>query len=161
MEDLRTAVIAAHIRQDAYAATLGATIEAIAPGYSRVRLQVTPAMCNFHGTIHGGVIFGLGDIAFAAASNSRGQTAVALNVSISFLRPAFPGDELVAEARERDLSGPIGLYDITVMRAETGELVAQSQAMVYRKREWFVPESRLSRENRHHEKTEAHSAGGA
>ncbi len=140
MEDPRQRAIEEHIRGDAYAATLGAHIEAIGPGYSRVRLTVTQAMCNFHGTVHGGVIFGLGDIAFAAASNSRGQTAVALDVNISFLRPAFPGDVLVAEAQEQDLSGPIGLYDITVRREGDGQLIAQSQAVVYRKREWFVPE---------------------
>jgi len=35
-------------------------------------------MVIFHGNTHGGVIFSLGDMAFGAASNSHGQTAVAL-----------------------------------------------------------------------------------
>ncbi len=136
----RRAAIAGHIQTDRFAAYLGAEIEAIEPGYSRVSLTVSEDMQNFHGMTHGGVIFSLGDIAFAAASNSHGQTAVALNVSISFLKATKAGDQLLAEAREQHLGGRTALYEITVTEQKTGQLVAKSQAMVYRKREWFVAE---------------------
>lgn len=129
-----------HIQRDPFARLLGAEVEIPAPGRSRVTLTVTDDMLNFHGTTHGGVIFSLGDIAFAAASNSRGQTAVALNVGIHFLKATTAGDRLVAEAAEQSASGPTALYDITVTDARTGELVAKSQDLVYRKKEWFVPE---------------------
>ncbi len=132
--------IAQHIRQDAYAAWLNAHIETIEPGFSQVRLTVTPEMLNFHGVAHGGLLFSLADIAFAAASNARGQTAVALQVSATFMRAAHAGDELLARCRERDLNGPIGLYDIDVRRLPDDELVLQCQATVYRKRHWFVPQ---------------------
>ncbi len=128
-----------YIQQDPYSRFLGAEIDIIRPGHSRVRLTVSEEMTNFHGMTHGGVIFSLGDIAFAAAGNSRGQTAVALNVAINFLRATKPGDRLVAEAIERNESGPTALYDITVKNERTGELVATSQDLVYRKKEWFVP----------------------
>lgn len=127
--------LATHLRQDAYADWLGATIEAIEPGYSRVSLVVTESMLNFHGTTHGGIIFGLGDIAFAAASNSHGTTAVALNVNISFLRATQVGDHLIAEANEINLGGATALYEITVTEKNSDQLIAKSQAMVYRKRE--------------------------
>lgn len=87
---------------------------------------------------HGGIVFGLGDIAFAGASNAHGQTAVALNVTISFLRPTGAGDHLIAEAREVNLGGATALYDIVVTEKKTQRLVAKSQAMAYRKRESFV-----------------------
>jgi len=45
-----------------------------------VTLTITDDMVNFHGLTHGGVIFAIGDMAFAAASNSNGQMAAALNV---------------------------------------------------------------------------------
>ncbi|EFK96939.1 thioesterase superfamily protein [sediment metagenome] len=80
-------------------------------------------------------------MAFAAASNSHGQTAVALNVGINFLKATQAGDRLIAEALEQTAFGPIALYDITVMDARTGELVAKSQDLVYRKKEWFVPDT--------------------
>lgn len=129
-----------YIRRDPFALRLGVTVEIIRPGHSRVTLTVTDDMVNFHGMTHGGVIFALGDIAFAAASNSHGQTAVALNVAINFLKASMSGDRLVAEAREQHTSGPTALYDITIRDERTGELVAKSQDLVYRKKEWFVPE---------------------
>ena len=130
--------ITTHIRQDPFANWLGATVEAVEPGYSRVSLTVTATMLNFHGMTHGGLVFALGDIAFAAASNSHGQTAVALNVTISFLSSTGIGDQLVAEAREVQLSGATGLYDIVVTERNSQRLVAKSQATVYRKKEFFV-----------------------
>ena len=130
--------IPAHIRKDPYANWLGATIEAIEPGYSRVSLVVTETMLNFHGMTHGGLLFSLGDIAFAAASNSHGQIAVALNVATSFLRATGVGDHLVAEAKEVHLGGATALYDIVVTEKNSGQLVAKSQATVYRKRDSFV-----------------------
>ena len=130
--------ISAHIRKDSYATWLGATIEAIEPGYSRVSLVVTEAMLNFHGMTHGGLLFSLGDIAFAAASNSHGQTAVALNVATSFLRATGVGDHLVAEAKEVHLGGATALYDIVVTEKNSQQLVAKSQATVYRKRDSFL-----------------------
>jgi len=136
----REQAINAYIRNDPFARHLGATVEIVAPGHSRVTMTVTDEMVNFHGMTHGGLIFTLGDIAFAAAGNSRGQTAVALNVDICFLRASKPGDVLVAEAKEQFAGGPTALYDITVINRETGELIAKSLNMVYRKKEWFVPE---------------------
>ena len=126
------------IRKDAYTSLLGATVEAIDIGFSRVSLVVTESMLNFHGITHGGIGFGLGDIAFAAASNSHGTTAFALNVNISFLRATQAGDHLVAEAKEVNLGGATALYDIIVTEEKSQQLVAKSQAMVYRKRESFV-----------------------
>jgi len=138
--DERQQVINDHIQKDAFASHLEAKVEILAPGHSRVTLTITENMLNFHGTTHGGIVFSVGDMAFAAAGNSRGQTAVALNMTISFLRATQAGDTLVAEAKERALNGPIGVYDITVVEQNRGELVAQIQAMIYRKRDWFVPE---------------------
>ena len=134
----RRAAIDAYIQNDAFARFLGAEVEMVAPGHSRVSLTVTEQMTNFHGITHGGVIFALGDMAFAAAGNSRGQVAVALNVSIHFLNPSKAGDRLVAEARESHLGGRTGLYEITVTEEKTGTLIARSQDLVYRKKEWFV-----------------------
>ena len=93
-DDARQAAIEAHIQQDAFAGFLGAEVEVVAPGHSRASLTVTEQMVNFHGMTHGGVIFALSDLAFAAAGNSRGQVAVALNVNIHFLSPSQAGDRL-------------------------------------------------------------------
>ena len=127
-----------HIRKDAFASWLGATIESIEPGYSRVSLTVSDTMLNFHSMTHGGLVFALGDIAFGAASNAHGQIALALNVAISFLRPTKAGDHLVAEASEVHLGGATALYDIVVTEQNSGQCIAKSQATVYRKRATFI-----------------------
>jgi acyl-CoA thioesterase len=139
-EKSRKALIDAHIQQDPFAKFLGAEVEIVEPGHARVSLTVTKDMTNFHGMTHGGVIFALGDMAFAAAGNSRGQTAVALTVSICYLRASKKGDRLVAVAREKYLGGPTGLYEITITEEKSGAIIATSQDLVYRKKEWFVPQ---------------------
>jgi acyl-CoA thioesterase len=136
----RQQAIIDHIQTDAFADFLGATVEIIKPGHSRVSLTISDRMTNFHGTTHGGIIFSISDMAFAAACNSHGKVAVALNVSICFLRPSFPGDHLVAEAREEHGGRRTSLYDIKVYKEDTGELIAKSQDQAYRKNKWFVPE---------------------
>lgn len=144
MSNERDRKISEYIQRDPFARFLGAKAEILKPGHSRVTLTVTENMVNFHNFTHGGVIFALGDIAFAAASNSRGQTAVALQVGMSFLKATKSGDRLTAEAEEQTATGPVALYDITIRDDLTGELVAKSQNLVYRKKEWFVPEANLS-----------------
>ncbi|MFW6055550.1 MAG: PaaI family thioesterase, partial [Thermodesulfobacteriota bacterium] len=73
----RQEAITRYIQADPFAAHLGAKVEIPAPGQSRVFLTVSREMANFHGLTHGGVIFAISDIAFAAASNSSGRTALA------------------------------------------------------------------------------------
>ena len=135
----RLDAIRRHIAKDAFTDYLGAVVEIPEPGRSRVTLTVTKDMVNFHGITHGGLIFTLGDIAFAAAGNSHGQTAVALNVNITFLNTSGVGDRLVAEAREVNAGGRTALYEIRVYNERTGDILASSQDLVYRKKEWFVP----------------------
>jgi len=131
------AEIRQRIASDPFADWLGIELEELRPGYSRVSLTLTPEMVNFHGITHGAVIFALVDAAFAAASNSHGQVAVALDMSISFTAATQPGQRLTAEAHEENLGRRTALYHMTV-RDESGQLVASSHGTVYRKRERLV-----------------------
>jgi len=135
--------IARRISQDPFAKRMGIELQELRPGYSRVSMTLRQDMLNFHGIPHGGAIFSLADAAFAAASNSHGQTAVALSMTIQYLAAAEPGSHLVAEAQELRKGYRSGFYQIAV-RKETGDLIASCQAVVYRKQEFFVesiPES--------------------
>ena len=127
--------ILALLRKDTYSDLIGATMEAVEPGYCRVSVTVTESMLNFHGTTHGGIVFGLADIAFAAACNSHGQVAVALSMDIHYLNPSKAGDHLVAEAKEVSKSAATALYDITVTVKDSNLVIAKLQAMAYRKKE--------------------------
>ena len=141
MDDkIRRQAINAHIQKDSFANHLGAKVEIIKPGHSRVSLTVNDNMTNFHGTTHGGIIFSISDMAFAAACNSHGKMAVAMNVSICFLKPSYSGDHLVAEAKEEHNGKRTALYNIKIYNEKTGELVAKSQDQAYKMNQWFVPQ---------------------
>jgi acyl-CoA thioesterase len=88
---------------------------------------------NGLGTVHGGAIFTLADFAFAAACNSHGTVAVALNVSITFMKAATTGT-LWADAREVSKNFKVGSYAVEV-KDDQGELVAQFQGLAYRKKD--------------------------
>ncbi len=126
-----------HLRQDKFAQHLGIELLEVRAGYAKCAMVVTDAMLNAHYRAHGGALFTLADYAFAAACNSHGQIAVALEVKINFLEAITAGTQLFAEAKEEALSTRIGLYRLTVTNAE-GDLVAVAQATAYRKNEWFV-----------------------
>ncbi len=69
---------------------------------------------NDNGLCHGGMIFTLADTAFSYACNSHNQISVAMNCSITFLKPARNGDLLNATAQEQLLEGRNGIYDIEI-----------------------------------------------
>jgi acyl-CoA thioesterase len=117
---------------DPFACSLGIELIEAGPGCSVVAMTVRKEMLNSHDTAHGGVVFSLADAAFAAASNSHGPLAVALEVSINYVAPAFLGERLLAEAREESLGRRIGVYRLKVTK-EDGTLVAVAQATAYRK----------------------------
>jgi acyl-CoA thioesterase len=117
--------------RDRNAQFLGIHLEAIAPGYARMRLKVRPEMANSHAICHGGIIFTLADTCFAYACNSYNLNTVASGCSIDYVAPAHVGDTLVAVGEERALSGRTGVYDIEV-RNQDGKLVACFRGKSYR-----------------------------
>jgi acyl-CoA thioesterase len=103
----------------------------IGPGYCKLHYRVTDTMLNGFDIIHGGVLFSASDSAFAFACNSHGIVTVALDVNISFTRPAGTGELLTVEAQEAHLGNRIGIYDIRTTN-EAGELVALFKGTAYR-----------------------------
>ncbi len=118
---------------DRFAAHCGIELVGVEPGRARARMKVEPVHWNGVGTTQGGAIFTLADFAFAAASNSHGTVAVAINVNISFLKAVKAGT-LWAEAREVSRGHKLGNYTIEI-KDDAGELVALFQGMVYRKQD--------------------------
>jgi acyl-CoA thioesterase len=121
------------LAQDRFAAYTGITLEAVEAGHARARLRIRPEHLNGVGIVQGGAVFTLADFAFAAAANSTGSVAVAIDVSISFLK-AVTGGELVAEATEEAASGRISTSLVRVTD-DAGALVAIFKGTAYRKRD--------------------------
>lgn len=106
------------LEADRASAGLGIELADEGEGFAEVRMTVTGEMVNGHGTAHGGYVFLLADTAFACACNSHGPVTVAAGADITFVAPAWEGDELRAVARERVRHGRSGLYDVTVLRGD-------------------------------------------
>ena len=102
---------------------LGMRVEAVKPGFARLRMAVRSDMVNGHGICHGGIVFALADSAFAVACNTYNAVTVAAAASIDFLAATRVHDELTAEARELWRSKRSGIYEISISN-QRGEPVA-------------------------------------
>ena len=102
---------------------VGAEAVEVAPNYAKTKLTIEPRHFNAVGLVQGGVYFTLADYAFALASNNENETVVAIEVSISYVKPT-QGGVLYAEATLLSRSKSLVAYDIPV-RNEHGELVAR------------------------------------
>ncbi len=118
--------------KDALARLLGIEITEMRPGYASAVMKVTPELLNGAGVTHGSAVFALADLAFAAASNSHGIMALALNVNINFIKATTVGAVLTAVAHEDNLTRKTGIYRLEV-RDEAGDLVAVAQGLAYRR----------------------------
>jgi acyl-CoA thioesterase len=117
--------------RDRWAAAAGAKLVAVREGYARARMRLAPVHLNGVGVAQGGAVFTLADFAFAAASNSHGMVAVALDTSITFVRAAMRG-VLTAEAREDSLSRRFSVCNVRVTD-DRGQLVALFRGTAFRK----------------------------
>ncbi|MEA2075450.1 MAG: hotdog fold thioesterase [Euryarchaeota archaeon] len=121
------------LKKDKYAELTGIKLLEVSEGRARAMLEINETHLNSAGTVHGGAIFTLADFAFAAASNSHGTVAIAINSSISFFKAVSAGI-LYADAREISFHYKLASYVIDVTN-EKNELIASFQGMVYRKKD--------------------------
>ena len=120
-------------KSDRYAELSNIELLTAAPGRATAKMTLHPHHLNALKTVQGGAIFTLADFTFAVACNSHGTMAVALDVSIAFMKAATIGT-LWAEAREISKNFKVGLYLVDV-KDDAGDLVAQFQGMAYRKKD--------------------------
>jgi acyl-CoA thioesterase len=127
------AAVKALMRRDRFARASGVRLAEVRDGYARTTLRLGPDHLNGVGVAQGGAIFTLADLAFAACCNSHGTVAVALDVTITFVRGLARGT-LTAEAREISVSRRVSVCDVRVTDA-SGALVAAFKGTAFRKEE--------------------------
>ena len=129
--------ILARCRKEPYPRLLGIEVQEIKTGYARVIMTNRADMQNIFGMLHGGAVFSLMDEAFQLACNSRGEIAVAQQVTVYFLAAASPGVTLIAEAVEQNATRKTALYDVQVHEqtdnGKQGRQIASAKALAYRK----------------------------
>ncbi len=120
-------------KNDRFARHSGIELLDIGKGYAKAKMAINDSHLNGVNLVHGGAIFTLADLVFAAASNSHGTVAVAINASIWFVKAAKQGT-LFAEAKEVSCNPKLATYSIRVTD-DSDELVASFEGMVYRKKD--------------------------
>lgn len=124
-------VLTLMLSRDKFTQWLGLQIDEHGIGYCKLHYTITEDMLNGFGNVHGGILFAAADSAFAFACNSHGRQTVALDVSISFTRPARAGEVMTVEAKEVHLGYKVGVYDIRTTNQQ-GELVSLFKGTAYR-----------------------------
>jgi len=120
-------------KNDRFAKHSGIALLDIGEGRAKAKMVINDSHLNGVNVVHGGAIFTLADLAFAAASNSHGTVAVAINASIWFVTAAREGT-LYAEAKEVSRNPKLATYSIQVTD-DSGDIVAHFEGMVYRKKD--------------------------
>ena len=128
------------LEQDTYGKWLNPIIEKIAAGYFLMKMPVRPEFLNGVGTVHGGIVFGIADTAFAYASNSHNRIAVALDVTISYPNAGQVDDVFTIEAKEIYLGGRTAIYQVTVINQQQ-LLIGLFQGTVFRTNKKYFEEA--------------------
>jgi len=120
------------LKKDKFAEYIDVELLEISEGYAKAKMDIHEHHLNGVGIVQGGAIFTLADFAFAAASNSHGTVAVAINANISFVTSTSSGT-LYAQARENSKNPKIATYTVDITDDE-GNAIAIFQGMAYRKK---------------------------
>ncbi len=105
-------------KSDPFRELLGIKVIEIREGFARMTMQISKKHLNFMGSTHGGAIFALADSAFAEAVNFGENKAVAVQVSINYLKPSVEGDTLTAEASVVSQGKTFSLCSISVTKGD-------------------------------------------
>ena len=139
-QQLAERVASTMFANDRASQALGMRIASVSPGRAELTMIVRDDMLNGHEICHGGFIFTLADSAFAYACNSYNLNTVASGCAIDFTAPAHRDETLTARARERQLTGRTGVYDVEVTNAR-GETVAFFRGKSYRIKGHLIDEA--------------------
>jgi acyl-CoA thioesterase len=126
MEDIKI-----FFKKDNFAVDVGIKLLEVSLGYAKAKLDIEEKHLNSLGTVQGGALFTLADLAAGAAINAHGNAAVGINTNIYFVKAASKGT-LIAEARETSINPKIATYNVDITD-DNGDIIAIYQGMGYRK----------------------------
>ncbi len=108
-------------------ALVGMTVEAVESGWCRAGLEVGPQHWTPFGTIHGGILCDLSDLAMGMAfmtTLGEGEALATIELKINYFRPVRQGP-LLAEARVVNRGRSTGYVDCEIKDA-AGKLIAKA-----------------------------------
>jgi acyl-CoA thioesterase len=120
------------VGKDPMASFLGIVVEEVREGYARTSLAIRPEYLNAVDRAHGIAVLAAADQALAVASNSTGSRALSLQINISYVTAALPGETITAEAIPVSRGKKVSHWRVEVRGAD-GRLVATCEGITYHK----------------------------
>ena len=117
--------------KDTFAKHLGIELVEIGSGHGVATMPFDERHRNGMGNTHGGAIFALADMAFAAASNASGEFCVNAQTSISYVSPGKVGP-LKGVAKAIHVGRKMATFDVEITDA-AGTMVAKAIITGYSK----------------------------
>ncbi len=99
-------------------------------GQSCLEITVSPRHLNPQGTLHGGVLSSMADIAMGVAIRTLGKVGVTVNLHTNFLAPGRLGDRVVARGKVVHDGNTLVATECTVTCGE--DVLARATGL------WFV-----------------------
>lgn len=119
---------------------LGIEVLDVREGFARGKLNVKNEHINLFGGIHGGILFTFADHVGGACGNSMGKKAVLVQSTTHFIKSAFEGDTIFAEATCTHKGRNVDRIDIKVSR-ENGDVIALMHMISFVKDESHEPKT--------------------
>lgn len=124
-------------KHDAFANMLGIRLLEVRRGFAAAEMKIEAHHLNSINTVHGGAIFTLADLVFAAASNAYGLISVGIEMNISCVKAGREGI-LRAEAFEVSRGPRIAAYNVIIQNDE-GDTIAAFRGLAYIKKDAYPP----------------------
>ncbi len=122
----------AKIIEDTFRDYLGIEVVEVGEFYAVLECRVRREYLNKLGTVHGGLIAALIDLAMGVAANWDGNVRFALHISVDFLSPGYEGETLRAVARKSGGGRRVVFLEVEVRSVGDEErVVARASGIVY------------------------------
>jgi uncharacterized domain 1 len=116
-------------KNDRFSIACGMRLTDIREGYARVEMTLDENGMNYMGTMHGGLLYTMADVAAGTAVVSRGKQGVTLSANTDYIRPAHRG-KVTAVARVIAFGRTICRTQVDI-HGQDGTLYAKSSITMF------------------------------
>lgn len=102
-------------------------------GHVKCEIPVTEELLNGIGTLHGGAIATIIDCVstWACVSVGNNVPGVSVDLSISYMKTALPGETVVAEAKASHVGKRLAFFTVDIKSKDSGIMLAQGKHTKY------------------------------
>ncbi|CAN6553532.1 unnamed protein product [Malus baccata var. baccata] len=111
----------------------GVKVDLLEPGRIVCSFKVPPRLLNGGNFMHGGATATLVDLVGSAALLSSGalNVGVSVEINVSYLDSAYPGEDVEIESRTLRVGKSVGVVSVEFRKKKTGKLIAQGRHTKY------------------------------